>query len=131
MLCQYILNAVVVFVGSFPCGQITVRKEAPKKKREASSFGDTIDTFHDYEETELTYDDSLSDQNFTRDENFITQSPSLRSQGEALLNTAQNNSNSKTENGPDVRVVGGNDCKPGQCPWQVNGCVMHLGVPVD
>ncbi|KAL8190043.1 UNVERIFIED_CONTAM: Coagulation factor X isoform 1 [Gekko kuhli] len=107
-----------VATGSFPCGQITVKKGAPKKKREASSFGDTIDVFHDYDEKDLIFDDSLSGQNFTSDQNFIAQSPSLHSQGEVSLSTAQNNSNSKTEDEPDVRVVGGHDCMPGECPWQ-------------
>ncbi|XP_048351408.1 coagulation factor X [Sphaerodactylus townsendi] len=100
-----------VATGSFPCGHISVKKERPKKKREASSFGDTMDASLDYD-TELTYDDSLGDQNFT------THSPSLHSEDKALLNSTQNNSNSKTEFEPDVRIVGGQDCKPGECPWQ-------------
>ncbi|XP_077199822.1 coagulation factor X-like [Paroedura picta] len=104
-----------VATGSFPCGQNIVNKKAPKKKREASSFGDMGDTGHDNEETELTYDDSLSVQNFTSDQNFTTQHPSLHFKGEVLLN----NSKSKTElDGLNMRIVGGHDCAPGECPWQ-------------
>lgn len=119
------------FVGSFPCGQITVKKEARKKKREATSFGDMFDASNNYDEIELIFDDSLSNQNVTHDQNFTTQSPSLHSQGEALPDTPHTNSNSKTEKDPDVRIVGGYECRPGECPWQVNECAMYLVAPAD
>ncbi|XP_061482651.1 coagulation factor X-like [Rhineura floridana] len=90
----------------YPCGRI--QKKMKKTKREASSLFNTFSTLSAYDEKagDLYYDGTQS---------FPSASPYLHSQDEASLNEDEED---YSDTDPDVRIVNGQDCKLGECPWQ-------------
>lgn len=113
MLHHLIRNPHYDFSGDFSCGRIT----KARKKREAS-LPDFQEDFSD------TYD-VIDEENFVETPvNFSSLVPSVQSQNATLLSKSDDSDR-------NVRVVNGTDCKPGECPWQVNEFNLYVRILID
>ncbi|TFK09355.1 troponin I, fast skeletal muscle [Platysternon megacephalum] len=97
----------------FPCGKVYVRR----KKRSVISFGNSssVTSEQDSKLNELYNNNGTSHKNITS----ITDSSDLHLQNETKA-PARTETDPKTNVSPNphTRIVGGDDCLPGECPWQ-------------
>lgn len=101
--------SILLFTVKYPCGKVSV----VRKKRSVLFPADHSNVTSDQEDPP-PYEMST-------EENFVitTESPTP---------PPDNRTRSKTPY-VDTRIVGGDECLPGQCPWQVNGrgFALHVG----
>ncbi|CAM2096484.1 unnamed protein product [Caretta caretta] len=97
----------------FPCGKVYVKR----KKRSVISFGNSssVTSEQDGNPNELYSNNGTSHRNITS----IADSPDLLLQNETKApNRTENDPKTNVSPNPHTRIVGGNDCLPGECPWQ-------------
>uniref|UniRef100_A0A8C8RY19 coagulation factor Xa n=1 Tax=Pelusios castaneus TaxID=367368 RepID=A0A8C8RY19_9SAUR len=94
----------------FPCGKIQVKR----KKRSVDSF-DKSTSEHDGKPSELFNNNGKSLESITS----TTDGPNLHPQnGTKAPKGTENDPKTNMSPNLNVRIVGGNDCKLGECPWQ-------------
>lgn len=91
---------ILVFTEKYPCGKVLVKR----KKRSVILPADNSNVTSD-QDGPLTNGTSLEEDIVT-----TTESPTV---------LPGNGTSSKTPY-VDTRIVGGNECRLGECPWQVN-----------
>ncbi|KAH1185534.1 hypothetical protein KIL84_018283 [Mauremys mutica] len=97
----------------FPCGKVYVKR----KKRSVGSFGNSssVTSEQDGKLNELYNNNGTSHKNITR----ITDSPDLHLQNETKApDRKETDPKTNVSPNPHTRIVGGDDCLPGECPWQ-------------
>ncbi|XP_074820008.1 coagulation factor X isoform X2 [Natator depressus] len=97
----------------FPCGKVYVKR----KKRSVISFGNSssVTSEQDGNPNELYSNNGTSHRNITS----IADSPDHLLQNETKApNRTENDPKTNVSPNPHTRIVGGNDCLPGECPWQ-------------
>ncbi|XP_067419765.1 coagulation factor X [Emydura macquarii macquarii] len=102
-----------ISTGPFPCGKVQMNR----KKRSVLSFGNgtSVTNEQDGKPIELLNNNGESHQTIAS----TTNSSDLRLQNETKPSKGtENNPKTDSSRNPDTRIVGGEDCKPGECPWQ-------------
>ncbi|XP_006139007.2 coagulation factor X [Pelodiscus sinensis] len=95
----------------FPCGKVYLKR----KKRSVISFGNhsSVTNEQDGKPNELSKNKETSHKDIAN----TTASPDVHLQNEIKAPNKTEN-DPKISPNPNVRIVGGKDCLPGECPWQ-------------
>uniref|UniRef100_A0A8D0L295 coagulation factor Xa n=1 Tax=Sphenodon punctatus TaxID=8508 RepID=A0A8D0L295_SPHPU len=89
--------------------------KSERKRREVNSLSNSYNiSIEQDENNSKLYNNGTSQENITG----FTDSPHIHLQNETFFNRTESSDDIDPDG--DVRVVGGNQCKPRECPWQVS-----------
>lgn len=100
--------SILLFTVKYPCGKVSVAR----KKRSVLLPTDHSSGMSDQEDPPTN---TSAEEDFAITTESPTPPPDNRTSGKTPY--------------VDTRIVGGDECLPGQCPWQVNGggFALHVG----